>query len=130
LRGSNARAPRLDIDQENMRGGQVLNGMVDRYGPRGVDLIIVSDTGAVRNVSNQLKPGTDAKTFNIGMPRAEGTAGRQPQLLIAVASSAPIDAIKLPQPAEAEQFFPNLLSDATRSGRSLSAVARYFMLEK
>jgi serine/threonine-protein kinase len=130
LRGGNARAPRLDIDQESMRSGQVLNGMVDRYGPRIVDLILVSDTGAVKNVSNQLKSGTDAKTFNIGMPGAEGTAGRQPQLLIAVASSAPIDAIQVRQPAEAEHFFPNVLSDAARSGKSLSAVARYFMLEK
>jgi serine/threonine protein kinase len=130
LRGGNARAPRLDIDQENLRNGQVLNGMVDRYGTRAVDLVLVSDTGAVKNVSNQLKSGTDAKTFNIGMPRTEGAAGRQPQLLIAVASSSSIDAIQLRQPAEAEQFFPNVLSDAARSGKTLSAVARYFMLEK
>jgi hypothetical protein len=130
LRGGNARAPRLDINQESMHSGQELNGMVDRYGTRIVDLILVSDTGAVKNVSNQLKPGTDAKTFNIGMPGTDGTAGRQPQLLIAVASSAPVDAIQLRQPAEAEQFFPNVLSDAARSGKSLSAVARYFMLEK
>ena len=105
LRGGTARAPRLDINQESLRSGQALNGMVDRYGSRIVDLILVSDTGAVKNVSNQLKSGTDAKTFNIGMPGTEGTAGRQPQLLIAVASSAPIDAIQLKQPAEAEQFF-------------------------
>jgi serine/threonine-protein kinase len=130
LRGGNARAPRLDINQDNMRSGQVLNGMVDRYGPRIVDLILVSDVGAVKNVSNQLKSGTDAKTFNISMPGSDGTAGRQPQLLIAVASSAPVDAIQVRQPAEAEQFFPNVLSDAARSGKSLSAVARYFMLEK
>jgi hypothetical protein len=130
LRGGTARAPRLDINQESLHSGQALNGMVDRYGSRIVDLILVSDTGTVKNVSNQLKSGTDAKTFNIGMPGTDGTAGRQPQLLIAVASSAPIDAIQLKQPAEAEQFFPNVLNDAARSGKSLSAVARYFMLER
>jgi serine/threonine protein kinase len=130
LRGGNARAPRLDINQDSMRSGQVLNGMVDRYGPRIVDLILVSDIGTVKNVSSQLKSGTDAKSFNIPMPGNEATAGRQPQLLIAVASSAPVDAIQLRQPAEAEQFFPNVLSDAARSGKTLSAVARYFMLEK
>jgi serine/threonine protein kinase len=130
LRGGNARAPRLDIDQENLRSGDVLNGMVDRYGTRNVDLILVSDTGAVQNVSNLLKSGTDAKTFNIGMRRTEGGAGRQPQLLIAVASSSPVAALRLQQPAEAEQFFANAVSDAARSGKSVSAVARYFMLEK
>jgi Protein kinase domain len=130
LRGGDARPPHLDIDQENLRNGEVLNGMVDRYGTRDVDLILVSDTGSVQNVSSLLKPGTDAKSFNIGMRRPEGAAGRQPQLLIAVTSSSPVDALRPAQPAEAEQFFPRVLSDAARSSKSLSAVARYFMLEK
>jgi hypothetical protein len=130
LRGGDARPPRLDIDQENLRSGEVLNGMVDRYGARDVALILVSDTGMVQNVSSLLKPGTDAKSFNIGMRRTEGAAGRQPQLLIAVTSPAPVDSLRPGQPAEAEKFFPQVLSDAARSGKSLSAVARYFMLEK
>ena len=128
LRGGDVRAPRLNIDQENLRNGDVLNGMVDRYGARNVDLIMVSDTGTVQNVA--LKSGTDAKTFNVSMRRNEGDAGRQPQLLIAVASSSPIDALRLRQPTDAEQFFANLLSNATRSSTSMTAVARYFMLEK
>jgi serine/threonine protein kinase len=130
LRGGSARPPRLDIDQETLRNGEVLKGMVDRFGTRDVDLILVSDAGNVQNVSSLLKPGTDAKTFNVGMRRTEGAAGRQPQLLIAVTSPSPVDALRLGQPADAEQFFPRVLSDASRSGSSLSAVARYFMLEK
>jgi serine/threonine-protein kinase len=130
LRGGEARAPRLDIDQENLRNGEVLNGMVDRYGTRDVALILVSDTGMVQNVSSLLKLGTDAKSFNIGMRRTEGAAGRQPQLLMAVTSSSPVDALRPGQSAEAEKFFPQVLSDAARTGKSLSAVARYFMLEK
>jgi Protein kinase domain len=130
LRGGDARAPRLDIDQENLRSGEVLNGMVDRYGSRDVALILVSDTGIVQNVSSLLKRGTDAKSFNIGMRRTEGAAGRQPQLLIAVTSPSPVDSLRSGQPTEAETFFPQVLSDAARSGKSLSAVARYFMLEK
>jgi serine/threonine-protein kinase len=129
LRGENAHAPRLDIDQENLRNGDVLNGVVDRYGSRNVDLILVSDAGTVQNISSQLKPGVDAKTFNLGMRRTEGAAGRQPQLLIAVASPSPASALQLARPAEAEQFFSRALSEAARSGTSLSAVARYFMLE-
>ena len=74
LRGENARALHLDIDRENLRNGDVLNGMVDRYGTRNVELILVSDSGTVQNLSNLLKPGTDAKTFNIGIKRAEGPA--------------------------------------------------------
>ena len=84
----------------------------------------------MQNVSSLLKPGTDAKSFNIGMRRTEGVAGRQPQLLLAVTSSSPVDALRPGQPAEAEKFFPQVLSDAARTSKSLSAVARYFMLEK
>jgi protein kinase-like protein len=129
LRGENAGAPHLDIDHESLRNGDVLNGAVDRYGTRNVDLLLVSDAGTVQNISNLLKPGLDAKTFNLGMRRTEGAAGRQPQLLIAVASPSPLDALRIERPAEAEQFFSRALSEATRSGTPLSAVARYFMLE-
>ena len=129
LRDQSAQAPHLDIDREGLRNGDVLNGTVDRYGTRNVDLILVSDAGTVQNISNLLKPGTDAKTFNIGMRRTEGVAGRQPQLLVAVASASPIEALQPARPAKAEQFFSRALDDAARSGTSLSAMARYFMLE-
>ena len=130
LRAENARAPHLDIDREALRNGDVLNGMVDHYGTRQVALILVSDTGTVQNLSNLLKSGTDAKTFNIGMKRPEGTTGRQPQLLIAVASPSPVSALQQSGPAKADQFFARVLGDAASSGTPLSAVARYFMLEQ
>jgi len=130
LRGENARALHLDIDRENLRNGDVLNGMVDRYGTRNVELILVSDSGTVQNVSNLLKPGTDAKTFNIGIKRAEGPGGRQPQLLIAIASPSPISALQASGSAKADQFFERVLSEAAKSAVPLSAVARYFVLEK
>jgi serine/threonine protein kinase len=130
VRGAAARAPRLDIEQEDLHNGSVLNGIVDRYGERQVALILVSDAGTVQNVSNLLKPGTDAKTFNIGMKRPEGVTGRQPQLLIAVASAPPINALQTSEPAKADQFFGRVLSEAANSGAQLSAAARYFVLEK
>jgi hypothetical protein len=131
LRGENARAPHLDIDQDNLHGGEVLKGVVDHFGSTSnVDLILVSDAGRVQNLSRLLKLGTGAKTFDIGMKRPEGSAGRQPQLLIAVVSPSPIDALRPAQPIDADQFFPRVLSDAAQSGKSLSAAARYFTLEK
>ncbi len=130
LRGENARAPHLDIDREALHNGDVLNGMVDHYGTRQVALFLVSDAGTVQNLSNLLKPGTDAKIFNIGIKRPEGTAGRQPQLLIAVTGPLPVNALQAGESAKADQFFVRVLSEAARSGATLSAAARYFMLEK
>ncbi len=130
LRGENARAPHLDIDREALHNGEVLNGIVDHYGTRQVALFLVSDAGTVQNLSNLLKPGTDAKIFNIGIKRPEGTAGRQPQLLIAVTGPLPVNALQAGESAKADQFFVRVLSEAARSGATLSAAARYFMLEK
>ena len=104
--------------------------MVDRYGTRNVELILVSDAGVVQNISNLLKSGTDAKTFNIGLQRTAGAAGRQPQLLIAVANQSPINALQATGSTSADQFFELVLSEAEKSAIPLSAAARYFMLEK
>jgi class 3 adenylate cyclase/serine/threonine protein kinase len=130
LRGAKARPPHLDIDRDALRDGDVLNGMVDHYGSRQVALLLVSDSGTVQNVSSLLKPGTDAKTFNIGMKRADGAAGRQPQLLIAVASSSAVPALQPGEPSKANEFFGRVLSEAAKSPASMSATARYFILEK
>ena len=130
LRGAKARALNLDIDREELRSGDTLKGMVDRYGTRNVELILVSDAGVVQNISNLLKSGTDAKTFNIGLQRTTGAAGRQPQLLIAVANQSPINALQATGSTSADQFFKLVLSEAEKSAIPLSAAARYFMLEK
>jgi Protein kinase domain len=130
LRGEAARAPHLDIDQEDVHNGSVLSGMIDRYGERQLALFLVSDSGTVQNISSLLKAGTDAKTFKIGMKRAEGVAGRQPQLLIAVTSSSPLNALQPGEPAKADQLFGRLLSEASSSGAQLSAAARYFVLDQ
>jgi Protein kinase domain len=130
LRSERARAPRLDIDKDKLRSGDMLGGMIDRYGDRRVDLVLVADSGTVRYLSDALKAGTDAKTFNIGMPRTGGNPGSQPQLLIAIASASPLATLRPGQPVAADEFFRSVLDDAARSGQSLSATARYFMLER
>jgi serine/threonine-protein kinase len=124
------RSLHLDIERENLRNGDVLRGLVDHYDTRNVHLILVSETGEVQNVSDQLKPGTDAKTFAIKIQRNGGPAGRQPQLLIAIANAASIAALQENGPIRAAPYFEQLLSEAAKSGAPLSATARYVMLEK
>jgi serine/threonine protein kinase len=131
LRSELARAPHIDFDQDqnSLRNGEVLSGVIDHYGTLSVDLLLATDAGSVRNVSNLLKPGIDAKTFRIPM-QVEGSGGRQPQLLIAVAGAAPIKVLPPGQSADGSEIFPRLLSEAERSGKSLTAATRYLMLER
>ena len=130
LRGQIAHAPHLDIDQDNLHNGDVLSGVIDRYGTRNVELILVSDLGIAQNLSNLLKQGIDAKTFSIGMRRTDGVTGPQPQLLIAVASQTPVDALRQTQIPDADQYFAQALIEAAHTGNQLSATARYFILDK
>jgi serine/threonine-protein kinase len=129
LRAERARAPRLQIAGTSVRSGEVLTGTVDNYGLRQIELLLISDSGMVQNVSYVLKDGTDAKTFGLGLQRAEGGSG-QPQLLMAVASSRVIDALRPATPVQADQFFLLALSEAERTGQKLSATARYFKIER
>jgi serine/threonine protein kinase len=129
LRANNMRIPHLDIEQEELKNGSVLNGMVDSYGERQIALLLVSDSGTVQNVSNLLKPGMDSKNFALGLKRAEAIAGRKPQLLIAIATASPVSALQSSEPTKADQFFPKVLREAAGSGTPISAVARYFSLE-
>jgi serine/threonine protein kinase len=124
-----ATEPRLDIDRDIVRSGEVLNGIVDRYGARNVDLILVSDTGSVQNLSNLLRPVTDAKAFSLGIQSTGDPTARQPQLLMVFASPSAVNALKSNVLIEANQFFTGVLAEVTRSGKSLGAVIRYFMLE-
>jgi hypothetical protein len=53
----------------------------------------------------------------------------QPQILMAVASTQPLSALQLSQPADAGQVFPAALAEAVRTGQTIAATARYFKLE-
>jgi hypothetical protein len=84
----------------------------------------------VQNLSNLLKPGTDAKSFSIGMQQGSGVTGSMPQLLVAVTSAQPLPALRPGRSIAASEFFPAALSEAERAGQALWATARYFKLEQ
>jgi serine/threonine-protein kinase len=130
LRDERARAPRLDLDKVALRSGETLSGTVERFGSRHVELLLVTDRGTVQNVSNLLKPGIDAKTFSIGLQQRPDATGSLPQLLVAVASPRPLQILQSGQPTGADQLFPALLNEATRSGQTLGVTARYFKLDR
>jgi serine/threonine-protein kinase len=130
LRSMRASAPHIDLDKTSLRSGETLTGFVDRFGTREIDLLLVWGSGTVENVSHLLKPGTDAKTFGIPMqPRGGLKSGSDPQLLLAVASAAPLGALRPGRPMPADSFFPAVLAEKARSGAALAATARYFRLE-
>jgi predicted Ser/Thr protein kinase len=129
LRGNRTLAPRITIEDTNLKSGQTLVGVVDNYGNRHVELLIVSDEGTVQNVTRLLKSSPEGKSFNLRLERT-GASGPQPQLLVAVASAQPLDALNARSEVQASQFFPQVLIEAARTGLKLGATAKYFKLDR
>lgn len=128
LRRNGVPAPHLDIDQEELHNGEILRGLIDHYGNGNLALVLVSDGGVVENLSSFLKQGTDAKTFQVGIARRAAIVGRQPQLLLALASKAPLRTLEVQDPVDAKQFFAQLSGELTQSRTQLSAATRYLLL--
>jgi protein kinase-like protein len=131
LRGNRARAPRITLGSVGLRSGEPLVGTVENFANRTVELLLVTNSGIVQNVSSALKPGTDALSFALEPPRSEsGSRGKSPQLVMAVASPRVVDALRQSGPVPADQFFQQVLGDAQRGATMLAASARYFTIER
>jgi len=77
-----------------------------------------------------LKPNGNSRTFSFGIKKNNSGPPR-PQLLFAIVSSKPLEALKLPPDGSpAEPVFAQVLAESLQSGQTLNVVAKYFMVEK
>ena len=127
LRQQRDQAPQLQIGETSLRSGQALTGTVQVGGNRSVQLLLVSEAGAVQDLSALLKRAGDSYTFNLRMQRT-GASGAQPQLLLAVSGERPLQTIKGAQ-SPAEQLFPLAGVEVARTGQAIGATIRYFKLD-
>ncbi len=123
-------APRLEIDASALRGGGSLTGSIAEFGDRHVELLLVGDDGYVSYATKLLRSTGGTKTFSF-RPRQDKPGPPQPQLLFAIASSKPLETLKLlPDGSRAEQVFAQVLAEMLRSGQTLNVAWKLFMLEK
>jgi len=127
VRSTGASAPQLKVSTTSLRSGQTLSGTIEDPANRQVELLLVDDDGQVHNLSRLLRPAGAGKAFRVRLDLS-GT-GSQPQLLLAIASTQPIDVLKQADAAKAAVVFPRVLDEAARSGLSLAVAAKHFRLE-
>jgi serine/threonine protein kinase len=126
--GSNqARAPRINLASVEVKDGETLNGSIENFANRIVELLLVSEGGQVQSLSYLLKPGTDSLSFSIGMQRS-GVGGAGPELIMAVATTQVIASLRQSRPMAADTFFLQALSEAQRNNLTISTAARYVRL--
>jgi serine/threonine protein kinase len=126
LGSDQARAPRINLASVEIKNGETLNGTIENFANRVVELLLVSDSGEAQNLSYLLKPGTDSLSFSIGMQRNGGATG--PQLIMAVTTTRVLDSLRQPRPMAADTFFLQALSEAQRNGLTIATAARYVRL--
>jgi serine/threonine protein kinase len=131
LRGDSSRSPRISLGSVKLRPGETLPGNVENFANRVVELLLITDDGQVQNMSYLLRPGTDALSFSIDIPRSDDTPGASvPQLVMAVTTPRVLDSLRQPRPTPADQFFLQALSEAQRTNVTINASVRYFMIQK
>ena len=127
-RYENARAPRLNLSATSVHSGEILRGDLSTETGRHVDLILVTDEGAVHNVSALLKPAANGSNFSMGLQRA-GAPGARPQLLLAFASPKPLATLKDARGLPATDLFGRLMNEIAQGDQAVAVAARYFKLE-
>jgi len=124
-------APRLDIDAAALpNGGLRITGSIAEFADRYVELVLISDDGIVSKLMEPLKQSGNIKTFSFGLVK-ENLGSPPGQLLFVVASSKPIEALKLPPAGlPAEQVFTRTLAEKLQAGQTVNVGWKYFRLEK
>ncbi|WP_407189907.1 serine/threonine-protein kinase [Bradyrhizobium centrosematis] len=118
-----ARAPRINLSATELKAGETLNGTIENFANRVVELLMVSDRGEVQSLSYLLKPGIDSLSFSLPPARGSG-----PQLLLVVATPQVLDSLRQPKPTAADTFFLQALSESQRNKVAITAAARYVLL--
>ena len=125
LQGTEGVPPILTLDSDEMTsGGSIVGRLRDRRG-RPVWLVLVTTAGGVYNLTDRLTEQADGSaTFSFGLT-ASGSGAAEPQLIMAVASDAPlIAAAAATNGARASSLLPLIENEITaRDGVAAASVA-------
>jgi eukaryotic-like serine/threonine-protein kinase len=124
-------APRLDIDVTALpNGGLRIAGSISEFGDRQVELLLISDDGIANKLVEPLKQSGNIKTFSFKLTR-DIPNSPPGQLLLAIASSKPLEALKLPpKGVPAKEVFTQVLTEKVRTGQAVNVSWRYFRLDR
>jgi hypothetical protein len=105
---------RLRNQSGTARGGPVLSGTVDGFGGENLELLLVGADGRVEKLRSLLRPSGQTA---------------QPQLLVAVVSDLPIEALKPAVLDKADRLFEVIFAETQQASNMVNATVKYFKLE-
>jgi serine/threonine-protein kinase len=134
FRNQQGRPPRLDVSAGNLRSDGYVTGSISDFGNRNLELLMVDHEGIVQSLTKLLRGAGDIKTFTINIKRSDAGPPKL-QLLMALVSAKPLDALKPAQSGTGEigtaaQVFATAFNETQQSGQSLNISLKSFNLEK
>jgi serine/threonine-protein kinase len=134
FRNQRGPAPRLDISAGNLRSDGYITGTVADIGNRNLELLMVDHEGVVQSLTKLVRLAGDKGSFTINMSRSDAGPPKL-QLLLAVVSAKPLNALKPLQAGSVEigaaaQVFARVIDEAQHSGQPLNIGIKSFNLEK
>ncbi|MBL8587446.1 MAG: hypothetical protein JNK46_02860, partial [Methylobacteriaceae bacterium] len=123
-----AMAPRLELAATNLRSGQYLSGMVEAPRERVIEVLQISDDGEAQNITALLR-NAGARSFNLRVERAKAGGGPKPQLIVAIASAQPLQALRSQRGVPADRMFPAALAEAQQRGQPIGVSVRAYNLD-
>jgi serine/threonine-protein kinase len=135
LRNQRGPAPLLDVSAGNLRSSGYVSGFVSNIAGRNVELLMIDHEGIVLSLTNLLKDGGgDTRNFTINIRRADDGPPKL-QLVFALASAKPLQALRPRQQGSAEigtadRVFAAVSDEAQQTGQTLNTSAKSFNLEK
>src|SRR5262249_10937020 len=98
--------------------GPVLSSTVGGFGGDNLELLLVAADGRVEKLTRLLTMS--------GQARRNSQGGAQPQLLVAVFSGLPIEALKPAALDKADRLFEVILAETKQANNTVNAAVKYF----
>jgi hypothetical protein len=111
LRNQSGTARRLDIGTETLPSGPVLSGLVGGFSGENLELLLVGADGRVEKLSSHVTPSGQTA---------------QPQLLVALVSDLPIEALQPAVLDKADRLFGVILAETQQASNMVNAAVKYF----
>jgi serine/threonine-protein kinase len=128
VRPESGRAPTVALESHMVHDGSPLLGRIGNVENRSLAVLLVTDEGAVHNLSDTVRAESGSATFAVSLHAGASGDRVKPLLIMVIASPAPLSSLAPASMPPAPELFPRVADEARRSG-GVSAALEYLKLE-
>lgn len=116
----------LDLSHGVLRSGGSLSGTISGLGDRHLSLLMVDNFGFVHDLAGYVTRDEGTASFAIDEMTTANQMDFQPQLVLSIASAAPLQSLELARSVPASDLLPALLEEIESEPEGLATDVGYF----